>query len=141
MNEEKKVLIIDDDEKEKKVNKYYNFQTFVKYYIINQGDFLKTAQQLNVKPEDVAKEIFKDSKKRKMFAEAKKIVLMLQAETLESQLVKTAKIKEQLGMFFLKTAFPEVYGEKSKRPLTIKFQSKIRGKQETFEIPDLEGEE
>lgn len=136
-DEQKQIIRIIDDE-EKKL-KYSNFQTFVKYYIKNKGDFLKTAEQLNVDPEYIVKEIFKDSKKRKLFSEAKKIILTLQAEELERQLIKTAKIKEQLGMFFLKTAFPEIYGEKSKRPLTIKFQSKIRGK--TIDIPDLEQNE
>lgn len=139
MSEE--IIRFDDEEEDKKRLKYSNFQTFVKYYIKNKGDFVKTAQQLNVSPEYIVKEIFKDAKKRKLFSEAKKIILTLQAEELENQLIKTAKIKEQLGMFFLKTAFPEIYGEKSKRPLTIKFQSKLRGKQQVIDIPDLESQE
>lgn len=140
-NVDKDVLILDDEQEgqngAKVPQKYYNFHTFIKYYIENKGDFVKTAEQLNIRPQQIIKEIFKDAKKRKLFAEAKKIILMIQSEQLEQQLFKVAKIKEQLGMFFLKTAFPEVYGERSKRPLTIKFQSKIRGKEEVLDIPDL----
>ena len=138
--ENKEKIIILDDEDVKKQPLKYSFQNFIKCYVENNGDFIKTAQQLNVKPQQVVKEIFNDTKKRKQFAEAKKIVLAIQTEQLEQNLIKIAKVKDQLGMFFLKTAFPEVYGEKSKRPLTIKFQSKIRGKNQTIDIPDLQEE-
>lgn len=137
---DKNTQVIRFDDGEEKL-KYSNFVTFIKHYINNKGDFEKTCEMFGVEPQYIVKEIFKDNKKRKLFAEAKKIVLTLQAEQLEQQLIKTAKIKEQLGMFFLKTAFPEIYGERSKRPLTIKFQTKLRGKPQIIDIPDLEEQE
>jgi hypothetical protein len=138
---DKEVVIIDDEKKsEVKINKKKGvFENFCNLYLLYDGDVKKVCEMLGVNEKEIYKQIVQDVAKRRKFLQVKKILLLKKTEDLEKELLKTAKIREQLGMFFLKTAFPDIYQEqKARRPLTLKFVSKIRDK--TIDVPNFDEE-
>jgi hypothetical protein len=137
----KEVIVIDDEKKgEVKINKKKGvFENFCNLYLLYDGDVKKVCETLGVNEKEIYKQIVQDVAKRRKFLQVKKVLLLKKTEELEKELLKTAKIREQLGMFFLKTAFPDIYQEqKARRPLTLKFVSKIRDK--TIDIPNFDEE-